>query len=445
MMAFILPALLFGTLVVHGVLLHRPTKENLLLTPWFVIACILCIPQWTSSLVGHESVYLDLYHGAPWVEGNTLSYPSMQLWWKLWGKALSHSDWGIQAISLLSASLCVQLFALILFRTTQSKEWSVLGGFALLLHPDFSSWMGHIYNIIPPLLFSLYAQLLVQKNTSKDITIGSISLSLAILMRLEFFLVVPFFLLQVSGKKQRLALIIGALLCGLGLYPILNEIPGEGERLLSFFINLPMAEYWTPNLWILISLLCVTTHKKSLATGIYILGLHLVFCTFNDYGTRHVLFAMPIIIWILCARRAIIAMSILFLGIIWGRIERQEIYEASQEDFAQHIESHFPNLPRLTVQQAKADGCAWIVEEEPFIGTPVRSHFNLYNPKEEAKIRNEYGCIHWCSTLEEWRWSALGVRERAIRLHSLYVTKPIHIIVEKDSQCILYDIRSRTR
>ena len=264
-------------------------------------------------------------------------------------------------------------------------------------------------------------------------------------MRIEYILLVPFFMTQVTRRESVQALLVGGITCGLGLLPILTEIPGEGERLLSFFINLPILSYWTPELWIAIPLLLFGRDKKSVILGIYIFTLHLIFCTFNDYGTRHTLFVMPIIIWGLCAQKSILSISIFSLVIMWGRFERHFIHEASEEDFGQYIEQTYPSLPRLTIEQAKSDACAWIAEEEPFQSNPVRSHFNLYSPEEEQLLRKEYGCIHWCSTKEDWRWSPLAVRERAIRLRSLYSIEAISIVVHNDSRCILYDIRTRQR
>jgi hypothetical protein len=445
MMAFIVPTLLFLTLILHGLFFYRPSKENLFLTPWFVIASILSLPKWKSNIIGHEATFLDVYNGAPWMEGNTLSYPSMQIWWKIWGYVFTHSSWGVQVVCILCASLCIQLFALLLFRTVQSKKLSIWGASLLLLHPDFASWMGHMYNVIPPLFFSLYAQILLQKKAPTSTLLASVSLSLAVLMRLDFLLLTPFFIVQTSGTERIKATTLGALLCGLGLFPILAEVPGEGERMLSFFINLPILEYWTPTLWLLLPILFLSYNKISTYTGLYILALHLVFSTFNDYGSRHVLFAVPIIIWALTTSRTRFGLAILSISILWGRVERQIIYEASEESFLQYIETHHPSLPRLTLQQAKSDGCAWIAEEEPFLSTPPRSHFNLYDPAEASAMRSKFGCIQWCSTKEDWRWSALGVRERAQRLHSLYVMEPISVVAHKNSRCILYDVRTRTR
>ena len=445
MIPFIIPAILILALLIHGLIVNRPSRNDIQYTPWFVIACVITLPTFEPAFIGHESVYQELYHGKEWVEGNTLTYPSMQIWWKGWGMLLGHAQWGIHAILLCTASMCIHIFYLILLRTTNSTSYSILGSALLLLHPEFASWMGHMYNIIPPLFFALYAQLLVNKQTQKEILFGALALSLAILMRIEYVLLAPFFIVQVSRKEKFMTSFIGLIFCGLGLLPILSEIPGEGERLLSFIINLPILSFWSPDLWIIIPILLLGQDKRSIATGIFILLLHAIFCTFNDYGTRHVLFVVPIIIWSICMQKSSFTITILSLGIVWGRYERQQIYEASEEDFAQYIEETYPSLPRMTLQQAKTDSCAWIAEEEPFLSTPVRSHFNLYQPQEEQSLRKEYGCIQWCSTKEDWRWSPLGIQERGVRLQSLYAMEAISIIVQNESRCILYNIGTRKR
>lgn len=445
MIAFAIPALLMALLLAHGLFLFRPSKKSIMHTPWFVIACVLMLPSFDSSFIGHESSYFELYQGGDWMVGNTLTYPSMQLWWKVWGWLVRHSQWGIPAVLLLTAASCLHIFFLILLRVTESTRLSILGSTLLLLHPDFASWMGHMYNIIPPLLCALYAQLLVQKQNKRELLFGVLALSLSILMRIEYILLIPFFLVQVSHKEKIQTTVLGGIVCGLGLLPILSEVPGEGERILSFFINLPILSYWTPALWVTIPLLILGRDKRSITIGVYILILHLIFCTFNDYGTRHILFVMPIIIWAICSQKSIFTIGLFSLAIVWGRVERHVMYEASEEDFAEYIEQTYPNLPRLTIAQAKTEGCAWIVEEEPFLSDPVRSHFNLYSPQEEQQLRKEYGCIQWCSTKEDWRWSPLAVQERAIRLHSLYAMEAVSIVAHNGSQCIVHKVGTRRR
>ena len=65
----------------------------------------------------------------------------------------------------------------------------------------------------------------------------------------------------------------------------------------------------------------------------------------------------------------------------------------------------------------------YFVEEYPFSqhnSQSEKSHFNLLDPVEVHRLMNQFGCIDWCRTLEDWRWTELDVRDRASRLRHLY-------------------------
>ena len=95
------------------------------------------------------------------------------------------------------------------------------------------------------------------------------------------------------------------------------------------------------------------------------------------------------------------------------------------------------------MQAAKSDGCAWIAESEPFAGTPVRSHFNVYSRQEFEGYKEEYGCVDWCFGLDDWRWTSLGVRDRATRVKHLYYMEAKAVVEHEGASCLQYRLARR--
>ena len=97
----------------------------------------------------------------------------------------------------------------------------------------------------------------------------------------------------------------------------------------------------------------------------------------------------------------------------------------------------------MSLQAAKSEGCAWIIENEPFATDIARSHFNLYSLSEYQSYLEEYGCVDWCMGLEDWRWTSLGVRDRAIRVKHLYKLEKKAIVEHAGSSCLQYRLAER--
>jgi hypothetical protein len=444
-MSFAIPMIAYICLLLYTLMYIRPRTQSLMVFPWMIIAVLITLPTWSPTPIGHEAIYASIYNGEDWEQGSTLAYPAMQLWSAFWGFLLYQQKWGIILSSVLVAALSLALFFHILRKKDIPQIYAIIGVLCLLIHPEFSSWMGHMHNIIVPLFFAIWAQWILLSDHKRGMFFAPITISVAIMMRLEFIILIPFFAIQVPRSQLWKSMLVGGVLCGLSIPPLLHEIPGEGERLLSFLINLPILDFWTPTLWVLLPLLLFTKNKKSIAVGVFVLLIHLCSSTFNDYGPRHLTPTIPIIIWVLCDRKTAIPITIAILFILWGRWERTLIYEASEEDFTRYIEEKHPQLPRLSLSQARTEQCAWIVEEAAFVddNTPIRSHFNLYQKEEAQALQKEHKCIHWCLTKEDWRWSTLSVQARAVRLRSLYATEPVAIIQEQESSCILHRVGSR--
>jgi|GEM_PF-5810629 len=442
-MSFIIPTLCCIVLFAHMVVWFRPKLSSLTPIPWVFCLVICTLPSWPEAAIGHEAVYEAIYYGGLWFPESTLAYPAMQLWWYVWGMILWHHPWGLIFVPILTSTLIIVLFIRILDLQKIAGKWLYCCVALLLIHPEWASWMGKIHNIMPPLFMAMCAQRLILSPYRNYM--APIALSLAICMRVEFILLLPFFLFQIPWKESWKPLLIGAFIFGFAIPPLLTEIPGEEEHWLSFQINLPILSYWYPALWIILPLLLMTRDKISWAIAVYIIFIQLICSTFNDFGPRHIVMFCPIIIWILMRRQSILILCLFFVPLLWERWQHEKIFAITEEDFSNYIEDTYPNLPRLSLEQTRTEQCAWIVEEEPFAEEKIRSHFNLYNPQEEYQLRQQYGCIHWCETFEDYRWSSLSIRDRSIRIKSLFATEAVAIVQEKDHSCIVRLIKQRQR
>lgn len=444
-MIFIAPSIAMALVLTYLLKEVRLSTENIPILPWIGICTIIQIPNGMSEAIGHETIYTNIFYGASWENGSTLAYPAMQIWSLVWGFLCAHQEWGLFFTAICTTSTSAIVFLSCLMSVGISKTRAYWGCALFLIHPDISSWIGHHHNIIPPLLFALIAQWILLKSNRFSLYASALSLSIAIMMRLEFVLLLPFFLAQVSYREWWKPLVIGFLFCGAGILPLLSEAPGKGERMLSLIINLPMLSFWSPSLWMLFLLVLFSHNKKNLWVLGYCLVVHALCSTFNDYGPRHLIALVPILIWA-CAQSKHIYTLVIFSGLLlWGRWEREIIYEADDAAFLRYINTEFGDIPHRSLADVRRQTCAWIVEEAPFAEEQIRSHFNLYDPAEEQALRNKYGCIHWCRTKEDWRWTSLSVAPRSQRILSLYQTKPIAIVTEKQSSCIVYDLIKRNR
>ena len=392
---------------------------------------------------GHEGGYVSIFEGAELQTGSTLLYPSMQLLWKTLGLLSLGYTPIIPVFALVCSALCVVLLQKMIYEETDNHFLS-LAAFLLILNTEFLGWSIRAYNIIYPLLCILLAQFILVRR-SKELLSASGAVVLAILLRLEYIIFLPFFLYQLrhySLREQLVSLGVSGALLSVGLYPLMDNLPGSGDWWLSLGINLLLFEYLSPPIWLIV--IAFATSKKHRLMGIFLGVVHAALATFNDFGARHLLPIAPLILWF-CAQHKQAIWLLLSVSVFWGYqyIGFRTIYHAEHETYLQDIEKRFPQLPRLSLEQARSEGCAWIAEEYPFAAQPERSHFNLYQPEEVRSLKQEHACIHWCSGLEDWRWSPLSVRDRAIRLHHLHRTQAVAVVQSIQNTCLLYTVEAK--
>ena len=425
----------------------------------------MCAPNLENQVyVGHEAEYLPYFFGqkSPGV-GDTLSYTGMQVWWWLWGLILPGNQKYVSIVSMFWGACSVLWFSSWIRHQT-SLLIGVGAGLWLLTTPTFLAWSTSPYNVIFPFgfgcLFLCCLQYAVVEGKNKWLYLAAAAIVWAVSLRIEsvVFLFLGggwFWAVRYPWKKWILPVIAAVVLIGITCFHLFTqEIPGEGERGLSFLLNLPLTAYHAPydgflGIFCLLVGALVVGKKTPRLTIVAIVGLvgnHLFMSTFNDYGFRHALFAFVLIGWIFSQATYFLNWKAVPLLLVCGFLNVLGLhdvhlrYYATEETFASYLSERYPDLPIQTLAQAKSKKCAWIGEAELIASSPPKSHFNLLQPSEVQSYFDTYGCIDWCSDHEDWRWTSLSVRDRNIRLRLLYRLQPTAIVKVDDYRCILYEL-----
>ena len=406
------------------------------------------------SFEGHEAEYIRYFmqERLPG-EGDTASYPAMQIWWWLWGNIFSSFPkmpiWISSVFGAGSIILLVQALMKIFRQTTHGIVWLSW----LVCLPIHWVWSLSAYNVIFPFFWvSLAFWFLVHNRPSWTI---AVSLAMATANRMEIILVViPFFYWIWNQRGWRWSYVLMLLFPVISMVSMLpTSIPGEGERWLAFSINWQLIAYHDPYHLLLPLLLFGGWKGKEehlhwmLGAGGLLIGNHLVMASFDDYASRHTLVAILAIAILLGP----LFNSKLGRGIMWAVIllhtkqvlDVQERWYAEPEQFGKAMQEAYPELPVKTLNEAQKEQCAWINEENVFAGQPVRSHFNLLDPLEVEELRKEHSCIDWCLSLQDWRWSSLGVRDRAYRIMELYELEEKALVQEEEQVCLQFRVGKR--
>jgi len=189
-------------------------------------------------------------------------------------------------------------------------------------------------------------------------------------------------------------------------------------------------------------------------------GNHLLMASFVDYADRHALMSLPGLIFVLAAaayalaegsiwRRAAWAIPGLGLGIcLVGQLDMRERFYGTDDAFSVLLsEGEWGDLPRVSLEEAvRSDGvaCGWVSEASQAQSGAELSHFNLIRPEEVEIHRGPGGCLRWCADVQDWRWSSRSVRDRALRLMSLYHLEATAVLGEPDGfQCLVLEVGPR--
>lgn len=400
--------------------------------------------------VGHEAEYLRFFQGQTPEMGDTSLYPSMQIWWWLWS-FLSGIVKNPLVISCFIGASSVVLFSEILNKLFQLPLWRsilFLGSSALIW-----SWSLSIYNIIIPFFFVVLSIWYLVFRRSGLIVLGAFGL--AVSMRIELIVLLPFLLGWLWKCKGWSWHFLASIIPVISMFSMFGqEIPGEGERWLSLQNNWFLWQYYDPFYWFLPLFLWRLRQRKwdvyFFGSLLFLLVNHIVMASFNDFSSRHLLISLIPITFILVPylKKGLYWLILLVQGA--ALFSFWQIFYADQEDFHQFLREEYFDLPHYSLSEARERGCAWVVEMEPFTvkyekenEERVLSHFNLLNLEEREDLRKQYSCIDWCFTVQDWQWSSLGVRDRAIRLKKLFKLKEISVVQTKELQCLLYSVREK--
>jgi len=405
---------------------HKFSKWSWLLIPFIVVLRYLYLPWSEQPIVGHSAQYLDVFNGQAPNMGDSTFYPSLQVVWWLIGKisvgSIPAQIWSAVAGALSIVWLC-----------TEDKKIYWLPCLWLMILPEHLFWSNSIYNVTFPFVMLVLALRFARLEKWGWL---SCAMALSVAWRLETILFwgmllyyVPFWKWKVLTKSTAGTLVTVVLLSSM-------NIPGEGEYWESIGHNWWIWSYYLSYVPLVILGLFLVRKSSVGLVGWCVLWLlfhHAVFSTFNDFSSRHLL-CVSIVLIHMFGRSSkeessentsqwmyvfvwCVAIGFNFIQLWQGDAS----IRSSDDDFAFYVESH--DVPVLTIEQAQNRGCAWIVEMEPFSWhstQPTRSHFNLLNPTEVQYLFEEYGCVDWCYTIQDWSWSELGIRDRAIRLEKLH-------------------------
>mgnify|MGYP000297469247 CR=1 FL=1 len=444
---------------------------------------------------GHEAEYWDIFRGArPLSRGGTVLYPAMQwMWWAL-GQVLPHRTGTL----VISMSVVGALGAVVWGAAVRRwlGAWAgLVAALLVALHPVHAAWSSSAYNVILPWTLSaivLWCSASIATERHPDTAVawmGAAAFVLAVSTRMDAAMVaVPAGLLVLLvapsgmplGRAVRRRVSLGTLsalsfslvFAALAVWPLVfpGEVPGAGERAVSFSINRFWLAPHTPfDGWTSVLLLAVAAVGASLRRPVLGLvwagcgvGVHLLMASFDDYGDRHAL-------WALFGWTALLAALPLHKGASlprWGgRLvvvaaaavsvaglgDMRERFYGSEESHAALLDSVPPwsELPRWSVAQARKapDGgpCGWVNEDPRVSPSPQLSHFNLIRPDEAEALRGPSGCLRWCADVQDWRWSSRGVRDRALRTAHLYALEPVAVVTDSASgyACLVLELGPR--
>lgn len=436
---------------------------------------------------GHEAEYWDIFRGVRDLgRGGTVLYPSMQwLWWGL-GRVLPHAPW-VPVVLMAGVGAAGAVLVGMAAREVGGARAAVVAGVLVALHPIHAAWSSSAYNVVLPSTLMVLSLWTILRSCGQHrlhpgpILLGASAAGLAVLTRLETVLLVPIHVLVlvlwtpdgISGRRalRRLgpvavvALPVVAVTLA-GVWPLVfpGEVPGAGERALSFCINkLWLAPFWP---WDGVEMLAVAAaavlavRVRPAVGGPLLLGVvvvHLTMASFDDYADRHALMVLP---WL----AVLVGLAVqgrwgrwgtgLAAGLVvvelWGLGDLRTRYYGDEDVFVASLAADpaLADLPRVDAQSARVDGertCAWINEDHRAMQTPPLSHFNLVDPLEVRRLQDEHGCIRWCADVQDWRWSSRGVRDRALRTHALFRTHPVAVVMEQASGygCLVLQVDER--
>lgn len=454
---------------------------------------LLAVPALAEHVYdGHEAEFFDIFTGArARNRGGTVLYPSLQwMWWGL-GKLLPHAEWVPVVLMAAVGSASAWVVGATAGRLAanpdapqSSDRVAWIAALVVLLHPVHAAWSSSAYNVILPFFFSalvLWSAAVVGQSRHPPLAVASLGAAawvLVVATRMEVALVgLPAAVLALGlrpaglgrGEALRrravllLPLIPALLLGGLAAYPLLfpGEVPGAGERALAFAINWPLVEFYLPvaprSLLALPVALCTlwALREAPFVTAVLLLsalGQHLLMASFDDFGDRHTLSALPALAWVLALAGGSGwgrpwhrpgALGLALVALLLGLVQLRERYYATEDAFVAWQLAR-TDLPEMRLEDARQN-CGWINEDPRAAADPVASHFNVLDPVEVAALRGPGGCLRWCADVQDYRWSSRAVADRALRMRRLYALSAVAVVSDPASgyACVAWEVGPR--
>ena len=427
---------------------------------------------------GHEAEYWDLFRGmrAP-TRGGTVMIPGMQwLWWMLghvlpaWPKlpVVLMSVVGVASIGLVGGT----------FGLLGGRLAGTIAALILVANPAHAAWSSSAYNVILPFFFCAMATFSAAWSTRQDrvpfalkLWVGT-SLILAVALRMDTGMIalpVVAWLLTQGHRGTVLQQLrswapagaLTLLMAGACIWPMIwpGGLPGDGERSVAIFNNITFLQVYGPFggeaglALLLLATIVVARERATLAWSLvaFAVAHHLMMATFDDFGERHALVALPAFAGVLgLASRHLFgrAAALVALGLsVAGTADLSERYYGSEDAFVALLDGEdYADLPRVDIREVPPSDCGWVAEDPRVAANPVASHFNILRPEEVASLRGSDGCLRWCVDVQDWRWSSRGIRDRARRLSHIYVLSPRHVVTDPGTgyACLVMDVGQRT-
>ncbi|MFT5587052.1 MAG: hypothetical protein ACI9VR_004657 [Cognaticolwellia sp.] len=417
-----------------------------------LLASAVVLPLSRIVVEGHEAEYLEILLGQRGLDaGDAAGMPGMQF--LLWGLGrLGVGEQGAQAGSLLFGGLACMSWSAAVGRL--AGRWvGLAAGLSLALWGNLAAWSSSVYNVVLPFFFVCLAFWALSLLLDGEEPVGAGLLAgaaagLAVSLRLDTLWVAPAGLLLVvlakpGGWRMWMpGLLLGAGIAGGSLLAVRGsgEVPGSGEWANSFAMNAGLLVYFEPfqRLWVLPAVLTGLglglrqRWRVVLPLVVLLLSVHFAMAGFNDYGSRHLLGAgLTLSAGLgLCTTRRLawVPLAIAGLGLVSSLVDTRLRFYASEEVFAQALS---PELP--TWSPKDLGGCALISEDARIAPEGQQlSHFNLWDADELASLQAQHGCVLWLMGLQDYRWSSLAVRDRALRLERLYDLEPLAVVTNPE-------------
>jgi hypothetical protein len=443
----------------------RPGKALWILLAVALAVRCLWLPIGAHEFDGHEAEYLDLLLGdRALTRGGPLLVPAMQ--WTAWGLGkIMPFPAALTGLALGFGLLSIGAWVGILSRLADERLGLVAGAL-LAFWGTHAFWSSSAYNVVHPHALgavSLWALVvLVQGGPPRASgALAGGAAALAIAFRVELVLLAPVGLIWLvlyrpPHWRRWLPPLLGGAAIGttaaaLMLYP--GEVPGSGERGMSWWANRGLFVYFAPfsTLWLLalpglgLAVGLRRWPRAFLPIALLVPLVHGLGATFDDYGFRHALTALPALAAGLAALITvrwglpILAGAAVLLALHTGDVANR--YYASESRFAQSLD---PDLPEWSLDAL--EHCALICEDGRILPEDrQRSHFNLLDAAEAESLRAEKGCLFWLVGFQDHRWSSRAVRDRRLRVEHLYETEVRAVVKDPDTDYVGLVIQVGTR